>query len=217
MAQGVLEFPLLQDLDDADRRSLLAACVPRRFDRREIVFHEGDPGDCLHLVVDGRFGVQVTTPAGDTATLRLVGPGEMFGELVLIHPGQPRSATVVALEPSRTLTLGIGPFAALRTRHPPIDRMLNGLLAANVRRMSELVAEALYLPVDRRLARRLDQLAGLYDDTIPLTQDDLARIAGTTRATANTVLRRLAGRGVLALARGRVTVIDRGALRRYAR
>jgi CRP/FNR family transcriptional regulator, cyclic AMP receptor protein len=216
MAQSVLEFPLLQDLDDADRRSLLAACVPRRFDRREIVFHEGDPGDCLHLVGYGRFGVQLTTPAGDTATLRLVGPGEMFGELALIHPGRARSATVVALEPSRTLALGIGPFAALRARHPTIDRMLNDLLAANVRRMSELVAEALYLPVDRRLARRLDQLAGLYDDTIPLTQDDLARIAGTTRATANTVLRRLAGRGVLALARGQVTVLDRGALRRHA-
>ena len=95
--------------------------------------------------------------------------------------------------------------------------MLSDLLAVNVRRMSELVAEALYLPVDRRLARRLDQLAGIYDDTIPLTQDDLARIAGTTRATTNIVLRRLAGRGVLDLARGQVVVLDRAALRRHAR
>jgi CRP-like cAMP-binding protein len=141
----------------------------------------------------------------------------MFGELALIHPGRPRSATIVALEPSRTLAVGIGTFAALRTQHPLIDRVLSDLLAANVRRMSELVTEALYLPVDRRLARRLDQLAGLYDGTIPLTQDDLARIAGTTRATTNTVLRRLAGRGVLTLARGRVTVLDRGALRRHGR
>jgi CRP/FNR family transcriptional regulator, cyclic AMP receptor protein len=217
MALNVLEFPLLKDLDDAERRSFLSACVPRRFARREIVFHEGDPGDCLHLVASGRFGVQLTTPAGDTATLRLVGAGEMFGELVLIHPGLRRSATVVALEPSCTLALGISPFAALRRRHPPIDRMLSTLLAANVRRMSELVTEALYLPVDRRLARRLDQLAGMYDGVIPLTQEDLARFAGTTRATANTVLRHLAGRGVLALARGRVTVLDRGALRRHAR
>jgi CRP/FNR family transcriptional regulator, cyclic AMP receptor protein len=214
---GVLNFKLLRGLDADDRRTLLAACTPRRFDRREVVFHAGDPGDCLHLVVSGRFAARMPSADGDTVTLGLVGPGEAFGELVLLDAGRRRSATVVALEPGTTLALGSAQFGLLRRQHPQLDRVLNDLLAANVRRLTELVAEALYLPVDRRLARRLVALADQYDGTIPLTQEDLADLAGTTRATTNGVLRRFAGRGVLSLARGRIVVQDVEALAALSR
>lgn len=214
---GVLDFTLLRGLDADDRRTLLGACTPRRFDRREVVFHVGDPGDCLHLVVSGRFAARMPSADGDTVTLGLVGPGETFGELVLLDAGRRRSATVVALEPGTTLALGSAQFGLLRRRHPQLDRVLNGLLAASVRRLTELVAEALYLPVDRRLARRLVALADQYDGTIPLTQEDLADLAGTTRATTNGVLRRFAGRGLLSLARGRIMVQDVEALAALSR
>jgi CRP/FNR family transcriptional regulator, cyclic AMP receptor protein len=216
MSSSSLEFALLRDLDDAARRTLIAACTPRRFARREVVFHEGDPGDCLHLVVSGRFAVRVTTPRGDAATLRVIGAGEVFGELVLLDRHARRIATVLALEPSSTLTLARAQFAALRSRYPQIDRVLTATLAANVARLSAQVLEALYVPVDGRVARRLVQLADVYGAEIPLTQDDLAGMAGTTRATANAVLRRLADRGVLTLARGRILVVEPAALRRAA-
>ena len=77
-----------------------------------------------------------------------------------------------------------------------------------------MVLEALYLPVETRLARRLSQLALVYDGDIRLTQDDLASMAGTTRATANGVLRTLEDRGLLALRRGRISVLDPAALAR---
>ena len=214
---GVLDFTLLRGLDADDRRALLGACTPRRFDRREVVFHVGDPGDCLHLVVSGRFAARMPSADGDTVTLGLVGPGETFGELVLLDAGRRRSATVVALEPGTTLALGSAQFGQLRRRHPQLDRVLNDLLAASVRRLTELVAEALYLPVDRRLARRLVALADQYDGAIPLTQEDLADLAGTTRATTNGVLRRFAGRGLLSLARGRIMVQDVEALAALSR
>lgn len=213
----VLHFDLLQGLDTDDRRTLLAACQPRRFGRREVVFHVGDPGDSLHLVVSGRFAVRVPTVDGNMVTLGLVGPGGTFGELVLLDAGRRRSATVVALEPGGTLALGSAQFGMLRRQHPQLDRVLNELLAASVRRLTDLVAEALYLPVDRRLARRLVTLADQYDGAIPLTQEDLADLAGTTRATANGVLRRFAGRGMLRLARGRIVVEDVQALAALAR
>lgn len=46
-----IDLPVLRDLDEAARRRLLAAGEPRRFARREVVFHEGDPGDALHLIL----------------------------------------------------------------------------------------------------------------------------------------------------------------------
>jgi CRP-like cAMP-binding protein len=84
-----------------------------------------------------------------------------------------------------------------------------------------MVLEALYLPVDVRVARRLARLAGLYagdngSAEIRLTQDDLASMAGTTRATTNRVLQELAAKGVLSLSRGRIVVRDRIALDRAA-
>jgi CRP/FNR family cyclic AMP-dependent transcriptional regulator len=208
---------MLRGLDDEDRRRLVTAGTPRRFAAREVVFHEGDPGDTVHLVVSGRLAVRATTPLGHTATLNLLGPGDTFGEMAALDPRARRTATVVALEPTRTLALDGERFAALRRRHPQIDRFLSGLLAEKVRRTSELVVEALYVAVDVRLARRLGELADSYRGEIRLTQEDLAAVVGTTRATANSALRALAARGVVALRRGRIAVTDRAALDRAAR
>ena len=213
MSTSLLESPLLHGLDLDERRKLIEACTPRRFARREIVFHQGDPGDCMHLVASGRFAVRVTTPRGDAADLRVIGVGEVFGELALLDPTARRSATVVALEQGHTLAQ----FTALRRRYPQVDRVLTAMLAANVRRLSAQVLESMYLPVDERLARQLARLAATYGGHIPLTQDDVAGMVGTTRATANAVLRRLEDRGVLTLRRGRITVRDAAALERIAR
>jgi CRP-like cAMP-binding protein len=147
----------------------------------------------------------------------VIGVGEVFGELALLDPTARRSATVVALEQGHTLALGEAQFTALRRRYPQVDRVLTAMLAANVRRLSAQVLESMYLPVDQRLARLLARLAGTYGGQIPLTQDDVAGMVGTTRATANAVLRRLEDRGVLTLRRGRITVRDAAALERIAR
>ena len=88
MASGKLEFVLLRDVDDAVQQAVIGVCTPRRFARREVVFDDGDPGDCLHLVVSGRFAVRVTTPRGDGVTLRVIGTGGGAG--VTVRP--PRTA-----------------------------------------------------------------------------------------------------------------------------
>jgi CRP-like cAMP-binding protein len=144
----------------------------------------------------------------------MIGAGDVFGELALLTPDARRTATVVSLDRTHTLALGSAQVAALRRRHPQIGRFLTSLLARHLSRTSALVLEALYLPVETRLARRLSQLALVYDGDIRLTQDDLASMAGTTRATANGVLRTLEDRGLLALRRGRISVLDPAALAR---
>jgi len=212
---------LLEGLDDHARRSLIAQSRPRRFRAREIVCHEGDPGDSLHIVVSGKLAVRVTTPLGQIVTLSLLGPGDSFGELALLDPDSLRTATVVAIEEAHTLTLTGAQLDVLRRQHPQVDTYITETLTSYVRRLSALVLEALYLPVEDRVTRRLARLAELYavegGAEIRLTQDDLASMAGTTRATANKVLQELAGRGLLSLGRGRISVPDRFALHRAAR
>lgn len=216
------DFPLLAELPDGERRALLAAGERHRYQRREVVFHEGDLGDCLHLIVSGRVAVRVATPLGDIATLSVLGPGDTFGELALLDPESRRTATIVALELTETWTLRRATLWALRGHHPEIDQFLANTLAAHVRRLSALVLDALYLPVERRIARRLASLLPLYLDgttqtQLALTQEDVASLAGTSRATANRVLGSLAAGGVLRLARGRITVLDPERLAKAAR
>ena len=92
---------LLAGLPVEERQGLLAQTRRRRFAKGEVVFHEGDPADALHLVERGRFAVRVTTPLGDKATLNVVGSGGWFGELSIVSDA-PRNATVTTVEPSRT-------------------------------------------------------------------------------------------------------------------
>ncbi|HET9946094.1 MAG TPA: Crp/Fnr family transcriptional regulator, partial [Actinomycetes bacterium] len=144
-----------------------------------------------------------------------------FGELALLNQGHVRTATVVALEASETLALTRGAFEALRHGHPAVERVVTEALARRVQELSSALLEALFVPVDRRVVARLVDLGRTYGDgaargqvTVPITQDDLAGMAGTTRPTTNQVLQRLADEGVLTLGRGRIELRDVAALRR---
>jgi CRP/FNR family transcriptional regulator, cyclic AMP receptor protein len=216
------KWSLLAPLPPEQQVEVLRLARRRRFKRGEIVFHEGDPGDTLHLVDKGHFSVRVTTPLGDVSTLRIHGPGGFFGELAVILPAA-RSATVVALTNGETLTVSAGAVAELRRTEQAItDVLLHGLVA-EVRRLSGALVEALFVPVDRRVVRRLADLARTFGTaestgtTIPLTQEELAELAGTTRPSVNRVLRSLEDDGIIEIARGRLEVRDHPGLLHRAR
>lgn len=216
------EFALLHDLDERDVAELTERARRRRFATGEVVFHAGDPADTLHLVRSGRFAVRITTEFGATATLNVVGPGDAFGELALLTPEAPRSATVAALEDAETLSIHQLDFDRLRRRRPQTDALLVEILARRVRELSEQLVEALHIPADTRVRRRLLDVVGAYGGTqagavVPLTQEELASLAGTSRATVNRVLREEQERGTLELSRGRTTLLDPDALARRAR
>jgi len=214
---AVAEWELFRDLPEPELHRILAVARRRRFERREVVFHRGDPADTLHLVSAGRFAVRVTTRLGDTATIAVHGPGEAFGELALVDPGAPRSTTVAALEYGETFAVHRDAFVRLRSQHPSVDAVLVQVLGTRLRRASELLVEALYVSAETRVLRRVHELAELYGgDTVPLTQDDVAGLAGTSRATVNRVLRAEVSRGTLELQRGRILVRDRAAIARRA-
>ena len=95
-----MQCRLLSDVPRDELQQVLTIARRRPFDRGEVVFHEDDPADSLHLVVSGRFAARIRTPVGDTTLLAIYGPGDAFGELALVSPPSHRSATVVALEPA---------------------------------------------------------------------------------------------------------------------
>jgi CRP-like cAMP-binding protein len=215
-----MDWPVLASLPPDERRTLAAGLRRRAYRRDEVIFHQGDPADTLHLIAAGRASVRVTMPGGEFVVVELLGPGDAFGELALVGP-QSRRATVVALERCETLSLGRDEFERLRTAYPGVDRFLIDLLARRVDRLNTYLLEALFVPAERRVLRRLLELCELYPAdgqgiVIPVTQETLASLAGTTRPTANQVLRRLVAIGIVTVSRSQIVVLNRASLQERA-
>ena len=217
----IVEWQLLADVPEEALHALLTIARRRTFARGEVVFHRGDPADSLNLIRKGRFSVRIATPLGDTAMLSVRGPGDAFGELALLGREPVRSATVSALEPAETSSIHRGDFERLRHEHPLVNDVLVGILTDRLRRLSDQLVEAYYVPADRRVLRRVCELAELYGSgegevVVPLTQEEIAELAGTSRATVNRVLREAERRGSVELRRGRTAVLDLSDLLRRA-
>jgi CRP/FNR family transcriptional regulator, cyclic AMP receptor protein len=214
---GEVKFDLL-GLEDPVRREVLAVAAWRRFDRDVVLFHQGEAGGSLHVLMHGRVAVRVTTADGDTATLNVMGPGAAFGELSLLAPATMRTATVQAIEPVQTLVLQRAEFERLRHSYPSVDRLLVEYLAAQVRRLSERLTEALCFEARIRVLRRLLDLDAVFGSgPVTVTQEEIATMAGTTRPTVNRVMQDLAEAGIIEPGRRRFTVVDSAALARAAR
>jgi CRP/FNR family transcriptional regulator, cyclic AMP receptor protein len=212
-----MELNLLEDLSVDERDALLAKCIRRRFARRQALFHFGDPSNGMYVVAKGRVVVRISTPTGEEASLTVIGPGQSVGEQSLLVQGGRRSASAVALEPVETLFLSRQAFLELRAEDAGFDQVMLRILAARVIRLTDQLIEALFVPATTRVLRRVIDAAALYGDgTIPLTQEELAAMAGSTRNTANRALRAAQDAAVLEVKRGRITVLDMGGLRRLA-
>jgi CRP/FNR family cyclic AMP-dependent transcriptional regulator len=217
---GVKVPKVLQSLPDADAKLLLRAGKVNTYERRDIVVAEGDVADSFHIVLDGRAAVRVTTPSGESAIVNILGPDSHFGEVSLLGHGDPRrTASIVALEPVRTLSIPAAVFRDLRERNPRLEQLVSGILAQRVDELSAQVVEAMYDSLEHRVVHRLAQLAEVYGSTsgevtIPLTQEELSQLVGGARPSVNQVLRGLVEEGLITVGRGRITVIDVDALDR---
>src|SRR6201987_5194114 len=214
-----MDWPVLASLPPQERRGLVAGLRRRSYHRDEVIFHQGDPADTLHLIAAGHVSGRVALRGGEFVAVAIFGPGEAFGESALVGNPHARGATVVALERCETLSLGRDEFHRLRASYPGVDRFLVELLSARVEKLNNYLLEALYVPAERRVLRRLLDLCQLYDGdeqriVIPVTQEMLASLAGTTRPTANQVLGRLAADQMVEVSRGQIIVVNREELNR---
>ena len=201
---------------DADALALIARSLRRRrFRRNEVIFHQGDPGDSLHIVGIGAVKIVLPSPEGDEAIIATLRPADFFGELSLLD-GAPRSATAVALEPTETLVLPRAVFQELLGRDARVrDALLTGV-ATELRRLTGHVEELHFLDLAGRLAMRLVRLAreaqpgAEHEVTLdwPYTQSDLAAMIGGTRQSVNKLLGDLVDDGLVRLEPDRLVVTD---------
>jgi CRP-like cAMP-binding protein len=216
----IVEWQLFAGIPGEDVRAVLALARRTTYRRGEVVFHRHDPADAVHLVVKGRFDVRITTPLGDVIALAIRGPGETFGELAIVTSAE-RSATVTALEPGETLVVRGSELRRLAREHASVDEVLVRVLAEHVAFLSERLVEAYTVDAEARVARRVLELARVYGGAppivIPLIQEDLAALAGTSRATVNRVLRDAERRGLVEVGRGRTVLVDPDGFAKLAR
>jgi CRP/FNR family cyclic AMP-dependent transcriptional regulator len=210
----VPDWPLLEGLDDAARQEVLRLARPQQYGRGEVVCTAGEPADSVHLVERGRLLVQIALDSGTVATLNVLGPGDCFGELALLRTDHRRTATVTALEPARTRILAASAFRRLCVDHPQVERSLSELLASRIEELSQDLSDAMYLPLEVRVRKRLAELVRLFAGPgavvgIPITQSQLAELVGGTRPTVNQILQGYEAEGLVALRRGRIEVPDR--------
>jgi CRP-like cAMP-binding protein len=209
---------LLEPLRSDDREAFLALARRRTFARNEVVCHAGDPADSLHLVEDGHLAVHAGLASGAAGTFTILSSGDYFGELALLRADRRRTATVTALEPSRTLAVAASAFDTLCRHNPRIERIVSAVLADRIDLLSRRLLETMFESLDRRVYRRLLELARAYGEgtsvTIPLSQSQLADLVGATRPSVNQILQRLAEAHVVRLSRSRIEILDVAALAR---
>ncbi len=213
--------PLLANLPPEALARLGGSARRRSYRRGEVIFHQGDPGDALHFIVDGRVKVVLDAETGEEAVIAILGPGESFGELALID-GEPRSATVETLEPVQTLSLARPDFMAFIRDNPQAAERLLVTLAGMVRRTDESMADLVFLDLEGRLVKKLLELAdahgrdvdGAIEIELPMTQEDLAAMIGATRASVNKLLGWYEDRGAIQRRGRRIAIFDQDRLRR---
>ena len=215
------ETPLFAGLDAAAADELARRLVRRTYDRGQPLFHQGDVGDSLYVLVEGAVAIVVSSENGDRMVLTTLHAPDVVGEIALLDGG-PRSASAEAVEPVTALILSRATFLELVKEHAALaDQLLRGL-GALVRRLSEQAADFVFLDLGGRIAKILLRLAedvprvdGVPIE-VPVVQVRLAEMAGGSRQSVNQILQSFAQRGYVEITGRRVLICDPEALARRA-
>ena len=216
--------PLFAALEEEAASALRASMTEVDLNRGDVLFHEGDTGDRLYVVTEGKIKLGRTSGDGRENLVAVLGPGEMFGELSLFDPG-PRTATATALTDSQLLGLGHEALKPWLTGRPEVATELLRAIARRLRRTNEIMADLVFSDVPGRVAKQLLDLSrrfGVQSDegvhvAHDLTQEELAQLVGASRETVNKALADFASRGWLRLEARAVVLLDVERLTRRAR
>jgi CRP-like cAMP-binding protein len=207
--------PLFSALDIEAAKALQQSMVPQSIKKGHPLFQEGEPGDRLYVVTEGKIKLSHASGDGRESVLMVLGPGDMFGELSLFDPG-PRTATAIAVTDSKVLGLGntdLNPWLAGR---PEVAQSLLQALAHRLRRTNETMSDLVFADVPGRVAKAIIELGERFgtkkDDGLhinhELTQEELAQLVGASRETVNKALADFASRGWVKLEPRAVVVLD---------
>jgi CRP/FNR family transcriptional regulator len=220
----VRRAPLFKALDDEAASALQSEMSRSHMERGDVLFHEGDRGDTLYVIAEGKIKLGRTSPDGRENLVAILGPGEMFGELSLFDPG-PRTMTATAVAETQLLGLGNDSLTAILTGRPEVSKTLLAALAQRLRRTNAHLADLVFTDVPGRVAKALLDLSERFGRPVEggimvshdLTQEELAQLVGASRETVNKALADFATRGWLRLEARAVLILDVERLKRRAR
>jgi len=194
-------------LERSELEELTRGAAVRKLPRQALVVSEGDRTDSLYVILSGKVKVFLAEE-GRQLTLRHLGPGDYFGEMVLDEG--PRSASVITMEPSEFAVVSREQFQKFIAAHPEFTLRLIKKLIHLTRALTNNVRSLALLDVYGRVARLLLELAEDQDGkrVIPekLTQREIANRVGASREMIGLILRDLTVGGYITVEGKQITI-----------
>jgi len=214
------QVPLFSDLTDGELDILSEVVQVKNFDKSETIIHRYDEGDSFFAMISGKVKVVLTDDEGKEFIVKILQPAEFFGEISLLD-GEPRSASVVAIEPTEAMVLHREDFLDQLKKHPEVAIKVMKVLGRRLRHSNENIESLVFLDVCGRLARILLDMA---NDTGTETEEgieikveqrraEMASLVGTTRETLTRALKTLETMGYIVVKRNSFVITSTHGLR----
>ena len=221
-ASALARSPLLAAIDAEDLQALVRGARARSWKAGQTLFQRGDAGDGIYAIVSGQVKIVIEGLNGAEVIVRQLTTGDVFGELAALD-GSSRTATAIAVTEVKALHITNRGFDEWLEAHPRVARPMLAQLAHRLRTTNDQVAEIGLLDVGMRIARRLWQR--FADDgrvrpepgaRLAVNQGALAAELGVTRESVNKHFARWKSRGIIAVEKGVVELLDADALEEAA-
>ena len=215
------KLSLFAELDDKEVAAIAGVAKTRHYAKDDVIFHADESGDVFCVIREGKVKITMISPEGKEIILSMMGPGDFFGEMALIDD-EPRSATVVAMEPLEVFTIWRTDFLEILKDNFSITRKILAELSRRVRRMSNRIESLATMDVYGRLARFFLDLAqqqgkvldnGYVAVTRP-THQAIANMIGTSRETVSRLIHELMRQDLL-LSEGKTVYLSKTALDQF--
>ena len=201
--------PLFTSLAEEQLRMLTTMVTRKSTPRSTTIMAGGDPTDSLYIVLSGRLKVMMSDSEGKEVILAILGPGEFFGEMGLIDD-EPRSATVVTIEPCELLSIAKRDFTKCMAENLQMTEAVMRGLVRRLREADRKIGSLALLDVYGRVARLLLDMAENVDGekvvTKRLPKQDIAKMIGASREMVSRVMKDLQTGGYIEM-RGSTIVL----------
>lgn len=195
------EIPLFHDLPDEQVDFLISLTHKFTYPRNSILLTQGELSNSLFIVVSGRLKVFANGAEGRQTLLAFLGTGDFVGELSLLDDG-PRSASVMAVEETKTLLITQEAFLRFVDTYPENLLPMLRIMASRLRALDETVCSLSTLDVYGRVARILlqESITENEQQIIPrMTHQDIAEMAGSSREMVSRIMKDLRQGGYISI------------------
>lgn len=193
-------IPLFAGLSAAELELIASHSLTKTYPKNCILINEGDHSDALYVILSGKVKVYVSGDDGKEVTLNIQGMGEYFGELALIDD-EPRSASVITLEPSLLAKIAKKDFQQCLMENPGIALQLLRTQSKRIRALTESVKNLALLDVYGRVVHTLTKMATKDGKKLviepKLTHQEIANMVGASREMVSRIMKDLSTGGYI--------------------